>query len=278
MVAAVEVGRFEHHGSELVYEVHGTGDRVLVYLHGLLMDRGMNRSLAHALAERGNRVVLLDLSGHGDSDKPVRASAYRMDAYGDEVVALLDHLDVGEAVIGGVSLGAGVTLQVAVADPERVRATILEMPVLEWAVPAAAMVFTPWLLAMHYASRPAGVLAGLAARIPRSGNGALDSVVRMAATPPEVVTAVLHGILTGPVAPTVEERAAIEAPSMVIAHTRDLIHPFSDAESLAALLPAGRLEPARSMLELRLRPDRLTRRIGDFLDEVWADERVEATG
>ena len=142
MVAAVEVARFEHHGAELAYEVHGGGDRVLVYLHGLLMDRGMNRSLAHALAERGNRVVLLDLLGHGESDAPVRASAYRMDAYGDEVLALLDHLEVGEAVIGGVSLGAGVTLQVAVDDPERVRAAVLEMPVLEWAVPAAALVFT----------------------------------------------------------------------------------------------------------------------------------------
>ena len=265
----IQTERFAFGGNEMAYEVHGEGPRVLVYLHGLLMDRRMNRAMAEALAGRGHRVVLADLLGHGESDQPVRASSYRMDAYGRDVIALLDHLDVAEAVVGGVSLGAGVSLQVAVEDPERVRATILEMPVLEWAVPAAAMLFTPWLLATHYASGPLGALARLARRIPSTGHGGIDSAIGMVGTPPEVVTAVLHGILTGPVAPTVEERAAIAAPSLVIAHTRDLIHPFSDAEALASLLPAGELEPARSMLELRAQPERLTGRIADFLDRVW---------
>lgn len=268
----VEVGTFEHGGSELAYEVHGEGDRVLVYLHGLLMDRQMNRSLARALAERGHRVVLPDFLGHGASDKPLRASRYRMDAYGREVVALLDHLGIERAVVGGVSLGAGVTLQVAVRAPERVQGLVIEMPVLEWAVPAAAMAFTPLLLAMHYAAGPAGWLTGLVARLPRTGNGSIDSLLSAGSGSPEVIKAVLHGILTGPVAPTVEERAAIEAPALVIAHTRDLIHPFSDAEALADLLPNGRLEPARSMLELRVTPARLTGAVADFLDQAWTTD------
>jgi pimeloyl-ACP methyl ester carboxylesterase len=99
-------------------------------------------------------------------------------------------------------------------------------------------------------------------------------VLELASGSPDVVKAVLHGILTGPVAPTEEQRAAITAPALIIAHTRDVIHPFSDAEALAELLPDARLEPARSMLELRVRPERLTGQIADFAAAAWAEPAV----
>ncbi len=274
MPKPAEAGSFGHRGSRLAYEIYGTGDRNLVYLHGLLMDSQMNRGLAESLAARGARVVLLDLLGHGRSDKPLEASAYRMDSYADEVVALLDHLEIDRAPIGGVSLGADVALQVVVREPARVAALLLEMPVLEWAVPSAALLFTPLLLAMHYASGPAGFVARLARRIPRTGVGSLDSVLEAFSAPPEVVKAVLHGILTGPVAPTVEQRRAIEVPMLVIAHTSDLIHPFSDATHLVDLVPQGRLLPARSIFELRVTPGRLTGEIASFLEQVESSRNV----
>ena len=64
-VPPVVDGEFSYHGLRLSYEVHGSGPQVLVYLHGLLLDGNLNRPLATALAEAGNRVVLLDLPGHG---------------------------------------------------------------------------------------------------------------------------------------------------------------------------------------------------------------------
>ncbi len=66
-----------------------------------------------------------------------------MDTYAGHVVALLDHLDIDQAVIGGVSLGGNVSLLVAAQAPERVRGLVVEMPVLEWALPAAAITFVP---------------------------------------------------------------------------------------------------------------------------------------
>ena len=53
-----------------------------------------------------------------------------MDTYADHVVALLDHLGIDEAVVGGVSLGGNVSLLVAAQAPERVRGLVIEMPVL----------------------------------------------------------------------------------------------------------------------------------------------------
>lgn len=260
---------FEHDGHRLAYEEHGSGDELVVYLHGLLLDANLNRGIATALADRGNRVVLLDLLGHGLSDKPAHASAYRMDLYVDQVLALLDHLDAADAVLGGVSLGANVNLLAAASHPDRVRGLVLEMPVLEWATPAAALTFVPLVLAAHYAKRATGALTALVRRIPRTGRGPLDSFLNAASLEPEQMAAILHGILLGPVCPTLEQRHAIEAPTLVLAHAHDLIHPFSDATNLAAQLPDARLVRAHSPFELRLQPERLTFEIAEFIDAVW---------
>ncbi len=95
MVTAPEysTSSFVHDGQRIVYDVYGGGGPLLVYMHGLLIDSDINRGIAHGLASRGHRVVLVDLLGHGRSDKPTHASRYRIDKYADQVVALLDHLD-----------------------------------------------------------------------------------------------------------------------------------------------------------------------------------------
>ena len=77
---------------------------------------------------------------------------------------------------------------------------------------------------------------------------------------PTETAAVLHGILAGPIAPTVSQRAAMDIPALVIGHQVDRIHPFHDAEQLARRLPRGQLVQANSVLELRVHPERLTER------------------
>jgi len=266
-----EEATFEVEGLRLHYEIHGQGPRVLVFLHGLLLDNQLSRRLAADLAERGHRVILLDLPGHGGSDKPRHASVHRMDSYARYVVALLDELEIEEAVVGGVSLGANVSLQVAVQAPRRVRGLLIEMPVLEWAVPGAALVFLPLLLGVHYAAPLVRVVASVARRIPRTTIAPLDSLVTTIKAEPEESAAVLHGMLVGPITPTYEARHAIEAPALVIGHKIDFIHPFTDADHLTRQLPHARLVEAHSVFELRLAPDRLTDEIVEFLDETWCD-------
>ena len=257
---------FTYSGHRLVYDMYGSdADPLVVYLHGLLLDSELNRGIARALAQQGYRIALLDLLGHGRSEKPTHASEYRIDSYADQVIALLDHLGVKRAVLGGISLGANVSLFAATRYPERARALVLEMPVLERAVPAAAMVFVPMVLAAHYGRRWMNVTASLMSRIPKTKFGPLNSVVNAASMPPDVMAAVLHGVLVGPVAPTQEERRAIEAPILVLAHRNDLIHPFDDAINLVERLPNAVLVRARSPIELRLRPERLTAEIVSFL-------------
>ena len=264
-------GSFHYKQRRLAYETWGNGDRVLVLMHGLLMDGRLNRGIGRALAARGYRVVLLDLLGHGESDKPRHAAEYRVDVYCEQAVALLDHLGVDQAVFGGISLGANVALQAAVHHPQRVRGLVLEAPVLERAVPAAAMTFVPALLVVHYAMPVARVVSALARKVRHTGSDLLDGALSPLALQPEVTAAILHGILVGPVAPIVDERRQIQAPALVLGHRGGLIHPFSDAEHLAVELPSARLVPTRSLLELRVRPQRLLTEIDRFLTEVWSD-------
>jgi pimeloyl-ACP methyl ester carboxylesterase len=260
---------FSHDGHRLVYDLYGSSTAPLVvYLHGLLLDAELNRGIAQALAEQGYRVALLDLLGHGRSDKPTHASTYRIDSYADQVIALLDHLGAKQAVLGGISLGANVSLFAAAHYPERVRALVLEMPVLERAVPAAAMMFVPMVLAAHYGRRVLNITSWLVSRVPRTRFGPFNSALNALSLSPDTTSAVLHGVLVGPVAPTQEQRRAIAVPTLVLAHRNDLIHPFDDAVSLVARMPNAALVRARSPLELRLQPGRLTKEIVAFLSDV----------
>ena len=93
MSAREEQGTFRCQDRQLAYRVYGEGSRVTVLLHGLLLSQRMHEPLARALAERGNRVVTLDLLGHGRSERPPDMWRYSMGLFAQEVVGLLDHLE-----------------------------------------------------------------------------------------------------------------------------------------------------------------------------------------
>src|SRR5918998_6677101 len=135
-------------GHRLAYTTYGEGARVIVLVHGLLLSQRMHAELAKALADRGNRVITLDLLGHGRSDRPRDMWRYSMTTFGAEVVALLDHLDLDEAVVMGTSLGANTTLEVAAQAPERLRGMVIEMPVLDNALVGCALAFAPLMAAL----------------------------------------------------------------------------------------------------------------------------------
>ena len=69
---------FEHEGQRIAYSVYGEGPRVTVLLPGLLLSQRMQEPLAQALAERGERVIVMDPLGHGSSDRPRDMWRYSM--------------------------------------------------------------------------------------------------------------------------------------------------------------------------------------------------------
>ena len=261
-------GTFTFEGHRLAYTSYGEGARVTVLVHGLLLGQRMHEPLARALAERGNRVITLDLLGHGRSDRPRDMWRYSMPAFGAEVVALLDHLEVDEAVVLGTSLGANTTLEVASQAPERLRGMVVEMPVLDNALLGCALVFTPLMVALTFGEPVMRAVSWAARALPRLP-GLLDVGLDTIRQDPGPSAAVLQGLFFGRTAPHRRERRTFQTPTLVIGHRHDMIHPFSDAGMLVDELPNGRLLLAGSIFELRLAPDRLTGEIADFIDECW---------
>ena len=111
----------EVNGLNMYYEIHGTGEP-LVVLHGAYMTIDAMGELVASLAE-ARRVIAVELQGHGrtaDIDRPI---SYEQMA--DDVAALLRHLGIGAADVFGYSMGGGVALQVAIRHPEVVRRLVV---------------------------------------------------------------------------------------------------------------------------------------------------------
>ena len=116
----------ERPGARLVYEVAGTGPAV-VLVHGFGLDRRMWDPQAEHLAARF-RVVRYDCRGFGASGPFDPAVPY---THAGDLVAVLDHLALGQAVLAGLSFGGRVVLQTALAAPDRVRGLMLLDAVLD---------------------------------------------------------------------------------------------------------------------------------------------------
>ena len=107
-------------GQHVFYNVHGAG-KPLVLLHGGITPDSFGGNLA-ALA-RGRQVIAVHLQAHGrtpDTDRPLRS-----ETLGDDVAALIGHLNLGKADVMGYSLGSSVALQTAIRHPDVVDRLVL---------------------------------------------------------------------------------------------------------------------------------------------------------
>jgi pimeloyl-ACP methyl ester carboxylesterase len=193
---------------------------------------------------------------------------YSMTTFGEQVIALLDHLEVDEAVVLGTSLGANTALEAAALAPDRLRAMVVEMPVLDHALVGCAVAFTPLMVALTLGEPVMRMISAVTRRVPPLP-WQVDFVLDTMRQDPRPSAAVLEGLFFGRTAPPRGERRRFETPALVIGHQHDIIHPFSDAGMLAEEMPNARLLQASSILELRLAPERLTNEIAEFIDECW---------
>ena len=109
-------------GLRIYYELVGTG-RPLILLHGSMGSTeswrmtGYTEALADAF-----QLILVDLRGHGRSDRPTGAKAYLTTSQVDDITAVLDDLKLESATVLGWSRGGDVALATAAIHPERVEA------------------------------------------------------------------------------------------------------------------------------------------------------------
>jgi len=114
---------FDREGTELFAMETGQGD-ALVFLHGGLADHRSTLLRLGSLAA-SHRVIAPDVRASGRS---IFAGALSWDLLADDVAALLDHLRIARAVIGGASMGSAIATRFALRYPHRLRGLVLVMP------------------------------------------------------------------------------------------------------------------------------------------------------
>ena len=123
----VTVGQENSADIEIYYEDHGAG-RPVVLIHGYpLSGRAWDKQAA-ALLDAGYRVITYDRRGFGKSSQP--ASGYDYDTFAADLSALLEHLDLRDAVLAGHSMGTGeVTRYLGGYGSARVAKAVLVSPI-----------------------------------------------------------------------------------------------------------------------------------------------------
>jgi pimeloyl-ACP methyl ester carboxylesterase len=223
-----------------------------VFQHGLGGDVGQPVGLFRP--PQGIRLLCLDARAHGQTRPLGDPAALTFNVFGDDLVAWLDHLGVARAIIGGISMGAGVALNVAVRYPERMAGLVLSRPAwLAGPMPSENVARYAALARLLRAVDAAGdrdralrrALAelelsedyrGLLAAFPDTAQSlrgqltnerAVAAVARLERLPADRPLADLRAT------------AAIRVATLVLAHRQDPIHCFACGQTLACAIPGA---------------------------------------
>ena len=260
---------FDHAGLRFNYLDLGQGVP-FVFQHGL--GASVQQPLDLYLPQPGFRFISMDCRAHGETRPLGDPRRLRFDTFADDLLALLDALAVPQAVVGGVSMGAGLALNFALRYPARTLGLVLSRPAwLDRPLPDN-LLSLPRIA--HYL-RQFGPEAGFEQYQANEGWDALvaaspdtaDSVARQFADAWAVeAVARLEQIPNDVPNRDRAEWAAIRVPTLVLANRQDPVHVFEYGQVLARAIPGAEFKEltAKSVSRDRYRLESQTT-LADFL-------------
>ena len=193
----------------------------------------------------GYRLIGMDFRAHGESRPTGDEAKLGIAAFADDLAALLDHLGLDLAVIGGISQGAAVALNFALRFPNRVLGLILSRPAwLDAPFPENVRIFPVLarLIRDHGARRGLELFEAspdYKAVLDVSPDNAAGLAGQFTSPRAEDAVARLERIPRDTPSLDREEWRAIRVPTLVLANRQDPIHPFAYGEVLAAAIPGA---------------------------------------
>jgi pimeloyl-ACP methyl ester carboxylesterase len=213
-------------GYTLHAEAHGAGIP-LVLSCALATTHENWRPNVAPLVAAGARVVLWDYLGHGLSDAPEDPAAYHLERTVDDLTRVLDWAIGGEpAVIGGLSFGGLLSMHLALAQPQRVRALLLVDTGPGFKNPEAQANWEKMVERLASSAERRG-MAGYAERAASQVVGQRPDAPAARAAHAAIAAQKPHGIanfarrVAGPASPTIDRLAEIDAPALVIVGEKD---------------------------------------------------------
>jgi pimeloyl-ACP methyl ester carboxylesterase len=231
---------FERDGLAFHYRDRGEGVP-FVFQHGLGGDVGQPFGLFSP--PPGYRLIALDCRGHGETRPLGPPDKIGLAAFADDVCALLDELALPQVVLGGISMGAAVALNLALRFPERVCGLVLSRPAwLDRPMPHNSAVFPliAQLIRRHGAAHGLEVFkqSEQYAEVLRESPDAARSLCGQFEHPRAEETVVkLERIPHDTPSDDRRAWASIEVPALVMSNRQDPIHPFEYGQIIAAALP-----------------------------------------
>ncbi len=234
----------QSHGANLYCEEHGSG-RPFLFSHGLGSHINPILPLVHGLDNV--RLILYDNRTHGRTPDAGNPGTLTFDGMADDAAAILTHLRVTRAVIGGVSMGAGIALNLGLRRPEMTAAMVLSRPAwLHYPVPPNLAMFPGIADLVERCGRERAREAFaeseeyrvLASRFPVAAASILGLLLERS---DEAIIASFRAIPASAPFHSLDELGAVEVPVLVVGNYNDPVHPFEFAETLAAALPRATL-------------------------------------
>ncbi len=240
---------FERDGIRFSYRTAGAGIP-FVYQHGLGAD--VNQPFNLFKPPEGFQLLGFDCRLHGETTSAGNADDISIATFADDMLALLDVLEIEQAIVGGISMGAAVALNFALRFPKRTRGLVLHRPA--------------WLDGPN--QRNADIFGFVAKLIKEHDPDAAANELRKSAMYVEVLAEspdCANSLVSQCVAPRARERISrleritsdapnlhraqwrdINVPVLVLANRQDPIHPFEFGQTLAREIPQAEFHEVTS--------------------------------
>jgi pimeloyl-ACP methyl ester carboxylesterase len=249
----------------IAWERRGTGFP-LVLVHGLGYARWGWEPVADALAERFE-VVLLDNRGIGESDAP--PGPYTAAEMAEDTLRVLDEAGIDRAYVVGTSLGGMIAQELGLAAPERVDRLVLVCTTPGGPKAAPMPEQTVRLMAHAPTLEPLVALRKFVenALAPNPPDGIVDRILAHRIETAQPFTAWLAQAAAGVAFDAWDRLPGLEAPTLVLHGTADVVVAPANAELLTARIPGARVElfPGCGHLVFWEQPERFVRIVGEFL-------------
>jgi len=223
------------------YKSRGSGIP-FIFQHGLGSNLEQPQSLLDQLT--GIQLISTDCPGHGNSPLPNNQSP-SFDYYAEEIIRLMDELKIKKSILGGISMGSGMALNIALKHPEKVSALVLVRPAwLDIPNPENLLILKK---AATYIGTPEGslefkqqsVYKDIAAQLPLAARSIMGV---FAPSQRKEIPTVLDKMVGSCPIEKLENLKQINIPCLIIANEEDPLHPFDMAKTIHHNIPNSQLK------------------------------------
>jgi len=258
---------FSHDTLTFHYRDSGGNGTPFFFQHGLGAD--ITQPFSLFLPPSSIRLIAFDARGHGATTPMGDAKGLRFNTFADDLRTLMDNLKIHRAIVGGISMGAGIALNFCVRYPDRVAALVLSRPAwLEGPHPWNVHIFTliSQLLREHGPKRGQELFRQTVEyhdTLRRWPDVATSLAEQFESPHAQETASKLDNLISDTPCGDRKLWRAIKVPTLVLANQNDPIHPWEFGEELAREIPGAQL---REITAKSISLDQHTRDVQAALD------------